>query len=113
MRKLVLAAVAAGVVPWSVAADDTRLAIMADLSKGDYSDAIQLALPLAANGDLASEMLLGSSYGAGRGVPQDYALAAAWFRKAANRGGADAQFLLGNYYYNGFGVPKDYAQAAA
>jgi len=43
--------------------------------------------------------------------PQDYAQAAAWFRKAADQGLAAAQNNLGLVYYNGHGVPQDYAQA--
>jgi len=52
-------------------------------------------------------------YRGGRGVPQDYAEAAAWLRKAADQGSADAQLYLGGMYQEGQGVPQDYAQAAA
>lgn len=55
---------------------------------------------------------LGALYGRGLGVPQDYAQAAYWYRKAAEQGLAGAQFLLGNAYDKGEGVPQDYAQAA-
>jgi hypothetical protein len=48
----------------------------------------------------------------GQGVPQDYAEAAVWFRKAAEQGYAYAQSMLGHAYENGQGVPQDYAQAA-
>jgi hypothetical protein len=48
----------------------------------------------------------------GHGVPQDYAEAAKWYRKAAERGHADAQNELGHAYYNGEGVPRDYAEGA-
>jgi uncharacterized protein len=48
----------------------------------------------------------------GQGVPQDYAAAAGWFRKAAEQGDeADAQSNLGAMYYDGRGVPQDYAAA--
>jgi TPR repeat protein len=49
----------------------------------------------------------------GWGVPQDYAQAAIWYRKAAEQGSAEAQFNLGLLYDNGLGVPLDYSQAAA
>jgi len=49
-------------------------------------------------------------YEEGRGVPQDYAEAARWYRKAADQGGADAQNRLGLMYEKGRGVP-DYAEA--
>jgi len=44
-------------------------------------------------------------------VPQNYAEAVKWYRKAANQGGADAQFVLGDMYNFGVGVPQDYVQA--
>ena len=55
---------------------------------------------------------LGLSYREGDGVPQDYALAVQWLRKAADQGTADAQNNLGGMYYDGKGVPQDYALAA-
>jgi TPR repeat protein len=42
-----------------------------------------------------------------RGVPQDYAAAAKFFRKAADQGKAEAQAMLGTMYFFGRGVPKD------
>ncbi|MSP50530.1 MAG: sel1 repeat family protein, partial [Alphaproteobacteria bacterium] len=45
------------------------------------------------------------------GVPQDYAEAVMWYRKAADQGEADAQTNLGINYANGQGVPQDYVQA--
>ena len=47
----------------------------------------------------------------GRGVPQDYAAAVSWFRKAADQGYATAQYNLGIMYDPGQGVPQDYVQA--
>jgi hypothetical protein len=45
-------------------------------------------------------------------VPQDYAAAAIWYRKAAEQGDVLAQRFLGIMYGKGRGVPKD-AEAAA
>jgi TPR repeat protein len=50
-------------------------------------------------------------YDDGDGVPQDYAEALKWYRKAADQGNASAQFNLGKMYDNGQGVPQDYVQA--
>ncbi len=50
-------------------------------------------------------------YERGHGVPQDYAEAVGWYRKAAEQGVAVAQRSLGAMYYNGEGVPQDYVQA--
>ena len=47
----------------------------------------------------------------GEGVPQDYAEAARWYRKAAEQGLAEAQYDLGGMYDIGAGVPHDDADA--
>ena len=44
-------------------------------------------------------------------MPQDYAEAAKWNRRAAEQGLANAQYNLGLMYNNGQGVPQDYVQA--
>ena len=41
-----------------------------------------------------------SMYNSGKGVPQDYAAAVSWYRKAAEQGNADAQFDLGVMYHD-------------
>lgn len=46
-------------------------------------------------------------YDKGRGVPQDYAEAAKWFRLAAKQGNAQAQNNLGAMYDKGHGVLQD------
>ncbi len=48
---------------------------------------------------------------AGGGLPQDYAEAVRWYRRAAEQGYASAQFNLGLMYGNGQGVLQDYVQA--
>jgi hypothetical protein len=50
-------------------------------------------------------------YANGEGVPQDYAEAAKWYRKAADQGYDVAQYNLGIMYDEGRGVPQDYAEA--
>lgn len=42
---------------------------------------------------------------------QQYEDAAAWFRKAAEKGDGDAQFLLGRMYYDGNSIAVDYVEA--
>lgn len=46
-----------------------------------------------------------------QGVPQDYAEAEKWYRKAAEQGFAEAQANLGVMYFTGLGVPKDHVLA--
>lgn len=46
-------------------------------------------------------------------MPQEYATAVSWYRKAAERGYARAQTNPGLMYGNGQGVPQDYVAAAS
>ena len=80
---------------------------------GDYATAMRLLRPLADQGDASAQFGLGLMYVTGRGVPQDDAQGAAWYRKAAEQGDATAQLDLGSMYFKGQGVPQDYAQAVA
>ena len=68
-------------------------------------------LPLAERGNADAQFNLGLMFAQGHGVPQDDALAAAWYRKAADQGIADAQFDLGVMYAQGHGVAQDHARA--
>jgi TPR repeat protein len=54
---------------------------------------------------------LGIFYSRGHGVPQDYAEAAKWHRKAAEQGDAGAQALLGFAYAFGQGVSQNWSEA--
>ncbi len=56
------------------------------------------------------EMAKDFSYGR-KGKPQDYAQAAAWYRKAAELGHADARTNLGYFYEKGLGVPQSLEDA--
>lgn len=75
-------------------------------------------LAKATAGDAASQVLVGESYAAGNGGPRDsrqltddYAQAAAWYRKAAEQGNTVAQIHLADLYRDGRGVARDMAQA--
>ena len=46
-------------------------------------------------------------YAQGRGVPQDYAEAARWYRVAADQGDPQAQYNLGLSYAKGEGISDD------
>ena len=59
----------------------------------------------AEQGDAQAQTTLGAIYLAGREIPQDYAEALLWYRKAANQGYAEAQFSLGTIYERRQGVP--------
>jgi TPR repeat protein len=66
----------------------------------------------AMQGNAEAQTSLSRLYYYGWGVPQDYAEAAQWLRKAADQGYARAEAGLGTIYYEGHGVPQDYVQAA-
>ena len=53
----------------------------------------------------------GEKYYYGRGVRQDYAEAAKWYRASADKGNADAEHSLGHMYYFGQGVRQDNEEA--
>jgi TPR repeat protein len=61
-------------------------------TKGDYATALRLLRPLADQGDAGAQNGLGNMYTNGQGVPQDYAQAAFWYRKAARQSYAVAQY---------------------
>ena len=68
---------------------------------------------LASMGDADMQQLLGDMYVQGHGVPQDYAEAVKWHRKAAEQGSVASQNNLGVAYMWGFGVPQDNVEAYA
>jgi TPR repeat protein len=80
--------------------------------KGDYEAALRLAAPLAAQGDVRAQSLLGLVYYHGPAGRPNHGEALTWFRRAAEQGDATAQFQLGLMFSEGQGVPQDYAEAA-
>src|SRR5674476_586003 len=87
----------------------TVLAVMACSSPSSEKDNV---IRRAEKGDANAQFVLGRKYDIGKGVPQDYAEAAKWYRMAAEQGHAEAQFNLGMLYDEGRGVSQDYAEAA-
>ena len=65
----------------------------------------------ATAGDPAAAYEVAARFAEGKGVPQDLAMAAAWFDRAARRGIAPAQFRLGSMYEKGVGLKKDLQEA--
>jgi TPR repeat protein len=82
----------------------------------DKQEALKWFRKAAEGGNPDAELDMGEHYEDGDGVEQNYAIAAEWYRKAAehvpNLGGAGGgRNNLGNLYMEGLGVPKDYVQA--
>ena len=106
--RLIALIVALGVSAAAAQGDAIRTA----LDRGDFTEAMRLAKPLAEQGDPAAQAAIGSMYLRGQGVPVDFIAAAVHFHKAAEQGNAAAQNALGLLYGAGLGVVQDYARAA-
>ena len=57
----------------------------AAFQQGDYATALAKWKPLADQGNAKAQLYLGTMYDKGQGVPQDYAEAVKWYRKAADQ----------------------------
>lgn len=80
--------------------------------RSNIKTALNVWLPLAAQGDKEAQTYVGEIYekSLGDALP-DYAMAAQWYQKAADQGYARAMINLGFLYEKGFGVKKDIAVA--
>lgn len=81
--------------------------------KRDYMKALKWLSMAAKQGQPDAQVTLGKMYESGDGVRQDYALAAYWYRKAADHtidlGGAGVGARsLSELYENGYATPPDY-----
>jgi localization factor PodJL len=65
----------------------------------------------AASGDPSAAFEVGARLAEGRGLPQDFEQAAAWYQRAAARGFAPAQYRLATLLERGLGVSSDPAGA--
>jgi TPR repeat protein len=79
--------------------------------RGDYAAELTILQPNADKGLAWAQNNLGNLYDAGNGVPQDYAKAVGWYRRAADQGDVGGELNLGQMYLEGHGVPQDYARA--
>lgn len=65
----------------------------------------------AERGNARAQATLGFMYEYGRRMPQDFLLAAYWYRRSAEQGNPHGQHLLGLLYNKGRGVPEDLVEA--
>ena len=111
MKSVILPAVLCSVFlscpSFSQTTDDAVKAI----KKGDFDTALKELRPLIEKNDPNAQFLMGMLYDAGNGVPQDQAIAASWYRKAAQQNHLIAQSFLGIFYYSGTGVKRDFREA--
>jgi len=77
------------------------------------ADASQITKPTPESAGMNAEAMFkqGDNYCFGKGVAQDYAEAAKWYRKAAALGSAGAMDNLGNLYRDGQGVTQNYTES--
>ena len=94
------------------AADRLRNGIRA-FAAHDYVTAARIFTDLAPLGDARAQTYLGYMFAHGQGVPQNYMVAAGWYRCASQQGFPEAQYMLGLMYDKGQGVPQDYVIAYA
>ena len=78
---------------------------------GNYIAALKEWRPLAEQGHIESQFVLGLLYRNGKGVEKDFSTAIKWYLLAAENGHAKAQAKLGYMYVNGEGVNKNYVRA--
>lgn len=95
------------------AATRTTLAdALSALQSGDYAKALEIAKPLADDGNVQAQTLLARMYAQGNSVLNNYPAAYHWYKKAAERGDPEAQFALAELYAYGYGVERNPARAA-
>ena len=79
--------------------------------KGNHAKALELLPPIAEEGNVIAQGLLGRMYLRGEGVNQDYQQALKWCYLAGKQGNVNAQANLGLMYGQGKGIAQDYQQA--
>jgi len=81
------------------------------LDEGESTAAYDALLNLAEAHCQEAQLMLEIYLAVGRGLPQDEALAAEWYRRAAEQGVVAAQYALGSAYLGGFGVEQNIPEA--
>ncbi|HEY0204645.1 MAG TPA: tetratricopeptide repeat protein [Acetobacteraceae bacterium] len=109
IRQLLLAMFALAALADLASAD--TLTADAAFSGGDYAAAYREWSQAAAGGDASAMAAVGTLYDTGYGVPQDNALALAWYRRAAEAGSVRGMFNTGAMYDNGRGTPANRIEA--
>src|SRR5215212_5264556 len=101
-------------VSWIISAHAAASSLddgVAALGRSDYSQALDLFTPLAAEGNAAAEFYLGKMYAGGLGVTVNFIKAAALFQAGVDKGFARSFLALGALHQTGSGVPKNVYQA--
>ncbi len=84
---------------------------VAAYDRGDYATALREWRPLAKQGNVKAQYILGVMYEKGQGVPQDYAEAVEWYRNAATSVNTRAQASLKVIHLERTSSPTDAQQS--
>ena len=79
--------------------------------RSTLGSSLKIWLPVADAGDPEAQLMVGEIYEQGIAGTPDYALAAHWYKKAAEQGNNRAAVNLGYLYENGLGVEKDQSRS--
>jgi uncharacterized protein len=79
--------------------------------RAELKQALRIWMETAQGGDPEAQTNVGEIYERGMGVSPDYAAAAQWYQKAADKGYSRALFNLGTLYEQGLGVEQDQLKA--
>ena len=88
----------------SMALADPLEAGLGALERGHYGTALRALRPLANQGDISAQVILGNLYEKGLGIKQDNSTALSWYEKAAEQNSKEGQYNAGLMYFNGSGV---------
>ena len=86
-------------------------AARAAFDRRDYAAAFTAYYPLAEQGNVRAQDMIGMLYSFGWGVPANQKEAAHWYSLAVAQGSALSAFGLGGMYRDGSGVPKNFEEA--
>lgn len=81
------------------------------LARGHHATALRIWSPAAEAGDALAQNNLGYMHEHGKGVPQNYAEAMVWYRRAAEQKLPQAQHNVGLLYHEGYGVSVNHSEA--
>ncbi|MET1027939.1 MAG: tetratricopeptide repeat protein, partial [Dongiaceae bacterium] len=99
----------------STASDAQRVATTSSgwdaFERGDYPGALAIWKPQALKGDRNLQVLVGSMYDYGQGVPADKKEALKWYLMAAQRGSGRGQFAAANLLSRGDAGPRNLVEA--
>src|SRR5476651_259486 len=90
---------------------DNLIPALGALERGDYAQAVDTLRPLAADGNVEAQYVLGTVLETAPPPLRDFEAAHGWYLRAAESGNAAAQNNLGAMYYDGRGTLRNFIEA--